>query len=400
MSAKTGRSLPTRAMTIGRPGSYAQRDKIAKARAEGVDVLQLSGAPHGGPPKHVLEAAAVAVYDNAPVPSNGRVELREAIARKLHLENRITADPQTQILVTNAGMHALNVAMMSLLDPEDEVVIPAPTFFYDGIVTLAGGVPVYVQMSAQEGFRLDFDRLEASIGPRTRALLLCTPGNPSGHVVTHQDVEQLATLCEKHDLWLISDESYEKIVFDDSIPISPASHPSLSERTVTIHSFTKSYALGAWRIGYIVATERAVSVMHRMLEWSVLRCNHVSQAAATAALVGPQDWVASIREDFQANRDILIAAMDGLDGTNFNVPAGNPSLFLAVPNQEMTTEDFSDYLLFAHGIPTVPGGAFGTDGFVRLQFGGTTETIRELANRLTTALPIAVNDVSIEPAVR
>lgn len=378
--------LSSRASSLGRPGSYALRDEIVRARRDGADVLELSGASPYGPPQHVLEEASRAALENASSPSQGLPELREAIAAKLARDNGLIADPESEILITAGAMQALSLALLAVLESGDDVLVPSPCFFFDGIIRLAGGNPVYVPMSERHGFALDVDRLRARITDQTRAVLVSSPVNPTGYVFSSEDIDGLAELIAERGIWLISDESYEKLVYERD-HVSPASLPSLHGRTITIHSFTKSYSLGSWRVGYVAAPANATALMRALLEWQILRCPYVPQRAAWAALSGPQAWVSEIQRLFRAHRDTLAQALRAQLGSDLLVPAGGPSFFLRCPNGMFGVE-FSRILLRRFGVPSVPGEMFGEPSRVRVQFGATPETIRRLADCLVAALEV------------
>jgi aspartate/methionine/tyrosine aminotransferase len=366
-------------------GSRLGLDRAAAARARGVDVLALSGTPQTPPPAHVLEAAARAARESGTAHSQGLPALREAIAAKLARDNGIVADPETEVLVTGGAQQGLCLALMAVLDPGDEVVVPTPAYFLDGLLALAAVHAVWVPTSPATGYALDVDRIARVVTPRTRAIVLVNPSNPGGHVATPAELQALGALAARRDLTLVCDESYERIVYDGRRHVSVAALPGVRDRVVTVHSCSKTYALAGWRVGYAAGPADAVAAMRKLLEWVQLGCDAVSQHAALAALAGPQEWTFAIREAFEANRDRLVKEAGPLPGMPYVVPEGNPNLFLDVRRAGRSAAEVAAHLLDRHGIRTTPGEFFQTPGFVRLEFGGALETVAEAGRRLVRA---------------
>lgn len=367
-------------------GSRAVSRKIQELKKEGVEVLRLSGAPIGLPPAHVLEAAKQAVEQNIHPPSNGIAELREAIARKLKVENGIAVDPESEILVTSGAMQALYVTMTTFLNAREEVIIFSPSFFFNGIIKLVGGIPIYVPLSEQTEFKFNVKELEKRVNSKTKIILLNTPVNPTGYVASINDLIEIAKIAKKYDLLVVSDESYEKLVYDGRKHYSIASLPGMKERTVTIQSFSKSYSMLACRVGYIAGDRNFIEASRKTLEWMVLCCNYVAQKAATAALTGPQEWVKEITSEFQSHRDTFCKSLTAIKGVSYVIPKGGPYVFLNIKQLEMNPEKFSNYLLEDFGIPTVPGNVFQSNDHVRIAFGASGWTLREVSKRLDAAI--------------
>ncbi|MCA1647208.1 MAG: aminotransferase class I/II-fold pyridoxal phosphate-dependent enzyme [Chloroflexi bacterium] len=383
----TGRSgvLSRRAQLVDRSAARATSDAAASLRAAGGDVLELYGAPYWLPPEHVLEAAAHNLHDPDAAHSQGMPALRRAIADRLEHENGIVADPERAILVTNAAMHALYVAFNSLLDPGDEVLVYSPAFYFYGSIELAGGTPVYARTAESSEWAWDAAALAAAVTPRTKLLIVNTPTNPTGYVATRDDLEAVAEIARRNDLIVVSDEAYDHMLYDGRQHLSIAALPGMGERTVTVCSFTKSYAMKQWRLGFLVAPEVLLPAMRKILEWNVLECNHVAQHAAIAALTGPQDWVADISRRMQHCRDVMTSALEGTPGLSFVMPGGGPFLFLNVSALGIDGHQFAGLLLRTHGVPMDAGGPFGSSEHVRLLFGGEDHIIREAAWRIRLA---------------
>jgi len=384
--------MSRRAKDVPRVGSRESGDWADAARKEGVDVVSLSGAPLTLPGPNVIEAAARAAREFAKAPSRGLPELREAISHKVQREQGFTADPGTEILITNGAMQALYVIMTALLDPGDEILVTRPGFFYHGIAELVGARCVYLPTDESQQYRYDIDGFERVITNRTKLFMLTSPNNPTGHVATRKELEGIARLADKHDLLVVSDDSYEKMVYDGRQHISFASLDGVKERAITVQSFTKSYAMSGWRVGYIIAKQPLIETFLKVLEWMVLACGYVQQKAAAAAMTGPQDWVDAIGHDFQQYRDAMCGGLDEIDGLTYVRPEGGPFVFPNVSRFGMSASDFARYILDEFGVRSEPGEVFQEPGHIRLAFGArsvkdvetATERLRAAADKLRT----------------
>jgi aspartate/methionine/tyrosine aminotransferase len=356
---------------------------VERLRGEGRHVLGLYGSPHWLPPARVLEAARVALEDRSGAPAEGLSALREAVARKLEVVNGIGLEPE-QILITNAANHALWVVLTALLDPGDEVLTFSPHYYYQGLIQLAGGIPTYASTSGESGWAWDIDALERAVSKRTKVLIVNTPSNPSGHVATPSELHAVAELAERHDLILISDEAYDHTVYVGRHVSIGALSPA-TDRTITVCSFTKSYVMRHWRVGFIASPEPFVSTFRKILEWSCFTVNHIAQHAATAALEGPQAFVREIGERFARCRELMVTGLEGAIGISFVPPDGGPFLFLDADGLPGGADALRRLLLSEYGVPTDPGGPFGSDRHLRLPFGGEFEDVSEAARRISAA---------------
>lgn len=354
-------------------------------RAQGKDALTLHGAPYWLPPQHVLEAAAQGLEDVSSAPSQGWLPLRQAIVNKLERDQNFTADPNREIVVTNAAMHALSIVFSTLLNPGDEVVIYSPAFFYFGILQLVGAVPVYARTNQATDWKWDSRALAKAITPRTKMIIVNTPTNPTGYVANRDDLQAVADLARHHGLWVLSDEAYDSIIYDAHQHISFASLPGVHDRAITVYSMTKSYAMKQWRIGFVVAPEQLAAQLRKVIEWNVLSCNHVAQYAAKAALEGPQGWVKEIARRFERSRDVLIDGLVEAKGISFVKPGGAPFLFINNAELGISGTEFARILLEDYGVPSDPGLPFGSDSHIRFEFGGEPDVVAEAARRVTVA---------------
>lgn len=359
-------------------------DTIEGLRSQGKDILNLYGSPYWPPPGHIQEAAERAVLENQVSPSKGFPELRQAIADKMEREG-IAVDPRSEILVTNGAMHALSLVFTTLLDPGSEVVLYRPSFFFFGLIQLAGAIPVYANTTQEDGWRWNARALEESISDNTRMIVLNTPTNPTGYVATEDDLRAVAHIARKHNLVVVSDESYDNMVFDKSRHVRLASHREIKDRTITICSFTKTFAMQPWRMGFILAPAHLTQYIQKVLEWSVLRCSHVSQRAAQAALTGPQEWISEIAARFQRSRDLMVRELKLVRRIKYVIPQGGPFLFVNVAELGLSGTEFSRWLLSEFGVATDPGAFFESDSHVRLPFGGPDNVVQEAARRISAA---------------
>jgi aspartate/methionine/tyrosine aminotransferase len=368
---------------LPRPGSKVLDEQIDRARREHPPgPLKLSGYPTDPLPQHIVDAADRAARENRIAPSAGTPELRRAIADKLARENAVAVDSEREVLITHGAMHAVHLVLQSVLEAGDEVLMFSPTYFFGGLVELVRGRPVYAPLREEGGFAFDVAALERAVTPRTRVLLLNCPCNPTGHVAGAEELGAIVRFAEKHDVLIVSDESYEKFVYDGRRNVSIGSIDEVRDRTVTIQSFTKSYGMAGWRIGYLAGPREIVSAAQKVLEWTGLMCNHPAQAAATAALTGPKEWFERIVARFQRNRDAIADAIDRMDRVSAVRPASTPFILVNVAQLGESPAALSARLLIDHGIPSVPGDAFEAPHHLRIPFGGTSEAIDEASRRL------------------
>jgi len=368
---------------LPRVGSRVTDELAARLARDGFDVLHLHAHPKRPVPPHVLNAADLAARTNSVAPSRGLPSLREAVARATAEELGRAVDAEAEVLITAGGMQALDLAFDAVLSAGDEVLACAPGFFVEGVVETRGARLVHVPATLEDSYAPDWAAFERAVTPRTRAVLVITPGNPTGYVYSTGDVETLAELAERHNLLVISDESYDRFVYDGARHVSPCSHPRLAARSVLIRSFTKSFAMPGWRVGYIVGPAPLIDGCVKLLEWSALYGSAVPQAAAEAALSGPQDWLRDVAIEFQQRRDQLAPALVDM-GLPTVRPRGGPFLFPRVAAFGGDAE-IADRLLRGYGIAVVAGSLLHGPGHIRLPIGGDADTIEQLIERLRAA---------------
>jgi aminotransferase len=354
------------------------------------DVAFLSWAkPTSGTPDHINRAAIQAIEQGLTggySPSEGLVELRQEIVTKLQRDNGIGATV-SEVLVTVGAIEGLAAAVMAAVDPGDEVILPTPTYStHIRQVQLASGVPVLVPLLEDDGFALDTKAIEQAITPRTRAILFCTPSNPTGTVFAEAALRELARLARAHDLVLITDEAYEYFVFDDREHFSLASLPELARHVISCFTFTKTYAMTGWRIGYLHAHPDWVAQIKKAHIPFAICAPVVSQHAALAALRGPQACVEEFRRHYLAARNLMCQRLDALpDVFSYQKPGGSYLMFPRILVEEgRDSTAFCKRLLREGRVSTTPGVAFGPTGesHLRLSFCVPQEAINKAFDRI------------------
>ena len=337
---------------------------IAAERAlAGRDMLPLKGTIAAPLPPHVREAVLAALDEHAVTPpSRGHLALREAIANSLPAP----ADAEREILVTNGAMHALSLTFRAILEFGDEVIVPTPCYFFQGLIERAGGVFVPVPS-------WDPEAIERAVTPRSKAFVLTNPNNPDGHLPTRTEVDDLVALASRHHLTVITDEAYERCIHEGELA-SAWGAPNV----ILIRSLGKSLAMPSWRIGFVAGEPVVIDACLRELEWDVIRVSHVAQRAAKAALEGPQDWLDELAARYRHDRDAAHAVIVDHPILSAPLPVATPFLWLNLG--ELTSED-----LLAAGIAVVDGDAFGTAYYARLPFGGAAVVQNELRRRFLIA---------------
>jgi aspartate/methionine/tyrosine aminotransferase len=345
------------------------------------------GEPDFRIPEHVTETAIQALRDGFTkyTPNAGIEELRQAISEKLKRENQIDADPNGEIMATAGAMEALSLSILCTVNDGDEVLIPDPGYVsYVAHVLLAGGVPKFIPLVEQNDFRVTAEGIESLVTKKTRMIILNSPSNPTGAVNFKDDLKEIADLAEDHDLLVLSDEPYERLVYPGHTHYSIAALPNMLERTVSIFSFSKTYAMTGMRIGYIASSKELIQQMVKMQEHYVACINSPAQKAAVAALRGPQTCVSEMLQEYIRRRDVLTDALNKMGVITCKKPAGT---FYAFPNITRTGFDsrtFAEKLLDEAKVVTVPGVAFGNngEGHLRLSFATSIDNINEAIRRI------------------
>lgn len=375
------------------------RDRLLEQQAKGRPVLRLeSGDPSFDIPPHVREAMEKALRDGLThyTASTGIPPLREAILRKVGQENGLHVPDVEHIVVTNGGMHGLYVLFRALIEPGDQVILPDPMWTEIGEnIRLAGGAPVPVRLRQTEAYAYNPADIEAAITPRTRGIFVNTPHNPTGAVATRATLEAIAALADKYNLWIVSDEAYEHVIFDGQPHISIGSLPAAQARTFSVFSMSKTYAMSGLRIGYIVVpSARILERVKKLVRCTINGVNSIAQWGATAALKGPQDATRAMASEYQLRRDILVDALSEAPYVTPFKPSGTFYVWCQIApdwvGYQGAKDDWSmtNYLIDAAGIGSSPGTAFGAAGeqCIRFAFSCSTAMVKQAASLLPETL--------------
>jgi aspartate aminotransferase len=387
-----------RVKSLSPSATFAMAQKSNELKVQGVDIVNMSvGEPDFDTPEHIKEIGEKAIRENYTrySPVSGYKGLKEAIYGKLSKENGLSYSPD-EVLISNGAKQSICNAVMALVDDGDEVIIPAPYWVsYPQMVLLAGGKPVHIPTSIENGFKITAEQLERAITLRTKLLIICSPCNPTGAVYSQEELDSLAEVILRHEnIYVISDEIYEHLNYIGQ-HASIASCPGMRERTILVNGVSKAYAMTGWRIGFIAAPKEIVSVCNTLQgQYTSGPCS-ISQKAAEAAWNGPQDCVEEMRQAFHLRRDLLVSLMREIPGLEVNNPEGAFYLFPKCSSFFGKTDgkrvinnstDFAIYLLEEGHVATVGGDAFGAPGYFRLSYATSEECIVEAARRIKEAL--------------
>lgn len=374
---------------MGRLGTETAFTAAARARAleaTGRDIIHLEvGEPDFDTPANVRAAAARAIEAGFTHygPAMGLPLLREAIAADATVRKGFAVAPE-QVVITPGGKPIMSYAITALIDEGDEAIIPDPGFpIYASMTSFVGGTPVPLPIRQADGFRFDTDRLAALITPRTRLIVLNSPANPTGGVLTRQELERVAELAIEHDLAVLTDEIYGRIVHDGE-HLSIAALPGMAERTIVLDGFSKAYAMTGWRMGYGIVPRSALDAFERQVINSVSCVATFSQIAAAEALTGPQDPVDAMVHEFRARRDLIVDGLNAIPGIRCLRPAGAFYVFPDVSGTGLTGVTFADRALTEAGVSVLGGTAFGAEGrdHVRMSYANSQARIAEALERL------------------
>ena len=361
-------------------------DSRAKAmKAAGQEIFSFgAGEPDFDTPDHIKAAAAVALEQGFTkyTPSSGIPELREAIAAKLAADNGLSYKP-SQIIVTNGGKQACAEAILATCGEGDEVIIPAPYWLsYPDMVRLAGAEPVFVQTSEENQWKMTADEFENAMTPRTKMMILNSPGNPTGAVYSREEMEALVAVAAEEEILILSDEIYEKLVYDDVQHVSIASlSKEAYDLTLTINGFSKAYAMTGWRLGYVAASEQIAKAIDAAQSHFTSNVCSFAQKGALAALQGDQQPVADMRDEFSVRRDYMIDRLSKMPNVTAVTPLGAFYVLVNISRLGLTSTNFADRLLSKAGVAVIPGIAFGDDRTVRLSYATSLDVIKKGLDR-------------------
>jgi aspartate aminotransferase len=383
--SKLVQSVPTSA-------TGAVSDKARRVKAAGRDVISLAaGDPDFATPAHIMDAAvdALRAGDTHYQSAKGKPALVDAIVAKLARENGISVKP-AQVVVTPGAKWALYVTLAALLNPGDEVLILDPAWVsYAPMVTLIGGRPVHVTLPSAENFRVTEALLRRHLTPQSKVLLVNSPNNPTGRVLSRAETQAIVNVATEHDLYAVSDEVYEHLVYDDAQHHSLAAEPGMAERTITVNGFSKTYAMTGWRLGWLAAPVPVARQALKVQSQSVVSATSFGMAGGIAALNGPQDVVHEMVAAYAARRRFMLQALDDLPGVECGPVEGAFYLFTRFPNSSRNSLELADTLLDEADIAATPGIAFGEsgEGYLRFTFATGMADLERAVERLWKIVP-------------
>jgi aspartate aminotransferase len=393
-------SISARARGTAPSPTLAINAKAKALQAAGKDVIGFgAGEPDFDTPDYIKQAAIDALKAGYTkyTPSSGDVDLKDAILAKLKRDNGLIYGREN-VIVSCGAKHSLYNVFQAMLDPGDEVVIPAPYWVsYPEQVKLADGVPVFAETMAEHDFMPTGDAIRAAITPRTKAIILNSPSNPTGGVASRSLVEEITAIAVEHGVYLVSDEIYEKLLFDGRSHLSPATLGEAAYRqTIVVNGCSKAYSMTGWRIGYLASADKElVAAMGRLQDQSTSNPTSIAQKAAVAALNGPDDAVEEMRVAFEGRRNTIVEKLNAIPGVSCRLPGG---AFYAFPDISAvigkrwgekvigSSDELAAYLLEEAGVAVVPGSGFGADAYIRLSYATSTDKIVKGVDRMEAAI--------------
>lgn len=362
-------------------------DSKAKAlKAEGVDVCGFgAGEPDMDTPEHIKAAAIEAIQNGFTkyTPSSGMPELRQAISEKFLADNKLEYKP-SQIIVSNGAKQSCFNAIAAVCNPGDEVIIPAPFWLsYPEMVRLAGAEPVIVQTTEENAWKITAEQFEDAMTPRTKMIIINSPGNPTGSIYSREELRAIAEVAAEEDIYILSDEIYEKLTYEGAEHVSIASlTPEAYDLTITVNGFSKAYAMTGWRLGYLGAPEPIARAIDSMQSHSTSNPCSFAQKGALAALKGDQQCVADMREEFDIRRQYMFDRLSSIPGVTAVKPLGAFYVLANISGLGLKSQNFADRLLSKANVAVVPGIAFGDDRTVRLSYATSLDVIKTGLDRI------------------
>jgi aspartate aminotransferase len=387
--------LSRKAKQIAPSVTLAITAKAKKLKEEGIDVVSFgAGEPDFNTPENIQEAAIEAIKKGLTryTPASGILQLKEAICDKFKIDNGLEYIP-SQIVISNGAKHSLYNALMAICNPGDEVIVPVPYWVsYPDLVKLADAVPVLVETKEDQSFKYKKEDLIKSITHKTKAIIVNSPNNPTGLVYSKEDFEMIAEIAIKHDLIIISDEIYEKLVYGEVKHISIASlSEEVKNRTIVVNGVSKAYAMTGWRIGYTASTEEIAKIMSNIQSHATSNPNSIAQYASVEAIIGQQEDVEAMRKEFEKRRDYMVEKINSIPGISCKKPDGAFYVMINISKLKGTSikghqinnsVDLCNALLDSEKVAAIPGAGFGSDDFIRLSYATSMENIIEGLNRI------------------
>lgn len=373
--------------------------KAIKLKSDGVDIIDLSvGEPDFHTPDNIKKSAKAAIDKNITryTLNQGTYDLRNAISKKLKRENNLDFNVN-EIIVSNGAKQSIYNSIIAVVNPGDEVIIPAPYWVsYPSMVQLAGGKVIVIDTDESTGFKVTANQLSKAVTEKTKMLILCNPSNPTGTVYHKKDLEALADIVKQNNFYVLADEIYEKLIYDNSEFISFASlGTEIKQKTILVNGISKSYAMTGWRIGYSAASEDIALAINKIQSHTTSSASSISQYAAIEAISGPQLIITEMITEYKKRRDYLYSGLTSIRDITCHKPEGafylfpNISHYLNVKSNKIkltNSLDFSMYLLNEAHVAVVPGSAFGKEGYLRLSYSTNMENLKEAVSRIKRAL--------------
>ena len=379
--------VATRMGTIGTEGAFEVSARARALEATGRSIIHLQiGEPDFDTPANVREAAKAALDAGAThyPPFPGIPRLREAIAADATARKGFPVEP-SNVFVTVGGKGVMLYAILGLVDPGDDVLVPDPGYpIYESLTRFVGGNPIPVPIRMANDFRLDVDELASLVTPRTRGLIINSPANPTGGVLTRGDLERIADLAIRNDLWVMADEIYGRILYDGAEHVSIASLPGMQDRTIVLDGFSKTFAMTGWRMGYAIVPDWLVKTYGQLIINTISGVATFAQEGAVEALNGPQDDVDAMVVEFRARRDLIVDGLNAIPGIECRKPVGAFYVFPSIAGTGLSGADLAERLLQEAGVCVLPGSAFGQygDDHIRISYANSQANLTEALGRI------------------
>ncbi|MDQ2087198.1 pyridoxal phosphate-dependent aminotransferase [Herbivorax sp. ANBcel31] len=387
--------LSKRALSISPSSTLAIDAKAKKMKSEGIDVIGFgAGEPDFDTPGYIKEAAVKAINEGFTkyTPASGMLELKEAVCRKFKKDNGLEYTPKN-IVISNGAKHSLVNTFQAICNPGDEVIVPTPCWVsYPEMIKIANGQPVTLKATEEEGFKPSIEKISSAVTEKTKAIVLNSPNNPTGMVYTEEQLRKIAQIAVDRKIYIISDEIYEKLIYDNLKHVSIGSfNDEIKDLTIVVNGVSKSYSMTGWRIGYTASNEKIASIMANMQSHATSNPNSIAQKAALAALDGTNDIIDTMVTEFIKRRDYMVYRINSIEGISCIKPNGafyvmmNISKLIGkeIEGVKITNSDvFANVLLEKAKVALVPGSGFGTDIHVRLSYATSFENITEGLNRI------------------
>jgi aspartate aminotransferase len=391
LSKKAGNMSPSITLAI--------TAKANELKSQGIDVVSFgAGEPDFNTPENIIQAAIKAMHDGKTkyTPAGGILELKQTICEKFKKDNNLEYKP-SQITISTGGKQCLANAFMAILNPGDEVLIPVPYWVsYPELVKLADGIPVFVETAKDNNYKYTLEDLKKAVTDKTKAIIINSPNNPTGTIYTAEELMEIAGFAKEHDLLIISDEIYEKLIYDGEKHISIASlDEDAYERTIVINGLSKSYAMTGWRLGYVAASEEITKLMTSIQSHMTSNVNSITQYAAIEALNGPVEDLNNMVKEFENRRNFMIDKLGKLSEISIIKPSGafyimvNISAYLNTTFKDQTINnslDFAKVLLDEEKVAVIPGAGFGLDDYIRLSYATSMDIIETGIDRISVFL--------------